>query len=126
MIENNPLYLNAVKTKDRLMQIEIKIFFHIADNDDCRWLEKYTGMRILPPLGIEHNRNYSIAKTEIDIQLLVNSGYKIRHRPYFLMQNSTHTVWQINPHTKYGIDACEKGTDTISFSEFLDFFNLTE
>ena len=122
IIEINPLYVAAGKTGDEKMQKLLKLYYHIATEEECLWLQNTLGVRVLPSLSEEYNRNYYVRGDEISENLLDHSGYTILHRPYFAMMNSTHSIWTLNPHTKIGVDAAKKDVTTISFSEYLAMF----
>ena len=78
--------------------------------------------KTLPQLSKEHDKYYVVDASTVKFAVLRRSGYKILHRPYFAMRNSTHEKWQLNPHTKTGIDAAEIDTKAIPFKEFLRLF----
>jgi hypothetical protein len=125
----NPLYLSAVKENDKMMQCELKLLYRIADEDECRYISEKTGVRILPSLTEKYDRNYVISVESIlykDYKLLIDSGYRIAHRPYFAMMGHTHYKYQLNPHTKSGVDAAEQDAEAITFDEFLALFDEYE
>ena len=125
----NPIYLSALKENDRIMQCELKLYYRIADENDCRYLSEVRGVRILPSLPERYDKNYVISKestTYEDYILLVNSGYRIAHRPCQAMRGSTYNNSTLNPHTKYGVDAAEQEAEAISFDEFLALFDEYE
>ena len=125
----NPIYLSALKENDRIMQCELKLYYRIADENDCRYLSEVRGVRILPSLPERYDKNYVISKestTYEDYILLVDSGYSIAHRPYFAMMGHTHYKYQLNPHTKSGVDAADNDAEAISFDEFLALFDEYE
>lgn len=78
--------------------------------------------RVLPALGEEYDRVYTISKKDIDIGLFERSGYVYLHRPYFAMKGSTHALCEINPHKRTVVDAGKDNAKLISFSEFLNLF----
>lgn len=125
----NPLYLSAVKENDKMMQCKLKLLYGIADEDECRYISEKTGVRILPSLPERYDKNYVISKestTYEDYILLVNSGYRIVHRPCQAMRGSTYNNSTLNPHTKYGVDAADNDAEAISFDEFLALFDEYE
>ena len=122
-IMKNPFYLKAVELDDVMMQKQMKLKYNIASEEDCLWLSEALGYRILPALGEEYDKNYVVKTDNIDVELLDHSGYRVFHRPYFAMQNSTHGLWQLNPHTKSGVDAARKDSEAIDFCDYLDLFN---
>ena len=122
-ISENPIYQSAVKTDDPYMQRLIKLYYHIADEDDCRWLsDNVMGMEILPSLSEEYNKGYYISADEIDRNMIIKSGYTILHKPYFAMAGHTHSAWTLNPHTKFGTDAAPVKEEKITFEEYLKLF----
>ena len=127
----NPLYLSAVKENDKMMQCELKLHYGIANEDECRYISEKTGLKILPLLPKEYDKSYVVETINENensefLELLCNSGYRIQHRPYFAMMNSTHENITLNPHTKYGVDAAEQEAEAISFDEFLALFDEYE
>lgn len=122
-IMENPFYIKAIELDDVTMQKQMKLKYNIASEEDCLWLSEALGYRILPALGEEHDKNYVIKTDNIDAELLEHSGYRVLHRPYFAMQNSTHELWQLNPHTKSGVDAAKKDSEAIDFKDYLDMFS---
>lgn len=118
-IHQNPIYQAAVRADDLLLQHEIKLYYGIADSGECAWLSDYYGVRILPSLSEDYDRDYVVDRNTIDGALLVNSGYAITHRPYFTMQGYTHTKYRLNPYTKMGMDAARIDETAISFREYL-------
>ncbi len=127
----NPLYLSALKENDKMMQCELKLHYGIADEDECRFLSEKTGLRILPLLPKDYDKSYVVEAIDENensefLELLHHSGYKILHRPYFAMMNSTHKNISLNPHTKTGVDAAEQDAEAITFDEFLALFDEYE
>lgn len=68
------------------------------------------------------NKTYAVDADTIQNSILDRSGYHISHRPFFSMWNSTHSKWELNPHTKVAVDAAPKDAETISFQEYLKLF----
>ena len=128
IIHQNPIYQAAVQTGDVLLQHQIKLYYRIANNEECAWLSDLYGVRILPSLSKDYDRDYVVDRASIDGALLEHSGYEIRHRPYFSMQGYTHTKYTLNPYTKKGRDAARYDETPISFQEYLELFekNNTE
>lgn len=89
-------------------------------------IENLTGKRILPPLPEEYDRDFIVDAGTIDEEikaLLVDSGYRIVHRPYFSMEGSTHKKWELNPHRKSVVDAAPVDAEAIPFYEFEALFD---
>lgn len=126
LLSENLFYLAALASGDELLQLQIRLHYNLADKDDCRKLEEALGYRILPPLGAEFDCDFVIPSEEIDYVLLLRSGYGILHRPYFSMRGYTHDLWEINPHSKSGVDAGKADGDHISFQDFLNLFQSAE
>ena len=124
LLSENPFYLAALDSDDELLQLQIRPHYNLADKEDCRKLEEALGYRILPPLGEAYNRTFAIPSEEIDCELLRRSGYGILHRPYFSMRGYTHDLWEINPHTKSGVDAAKVGAEPTSYPAFLKLFEV--
>lgn len=82
--------------------------------------------KILPQLSKEYDKYYVVDASTVKCAILRRSGYKILHRPYFAMKNSTHEKWQLNPHTKTGIDAAQNDAKAIPFKEFLRLFEKAD
>lgn len=121
-IDRNPLYVKAQETGDDLLCMQMKLYYRIANEKECSWLEKMLGKRILPRLSEEYDRSFVVDSDTIDLRILHDSGYTILHRPYFAMMGSTHTKWQLDPHTKSGVDAAKTEEESISFSDYVALF----
>ena len=122
-IESDPLYVAAKNSGDEMLVSQIKTYNNIDSNRDRTLLERMLGIRVLPALPEEYDKNYVIYSDTIDTRILDHSGYRILHRPYFGMMNSTHDKWQLNPHTKTGVDAAEEGAEAMDFKDFLELFD---
>ena len=119
-ISENPFYKAAQREKDKKFMKEVKLYYRIATPKECSWLAKKLGVKILPPLSEKFDKYYVVDADTISQKILRNSGYTIRHRPYFNMKDSTHSKWQLNPHTKIGVDAAKNDDGSISFLEYLE------
>ena len=78
--------------------------------------------KVLPQLPAEYDRNYIVDSGTIKLSVLRRSGYRILHRPYFAMKDSTHDKWQLNPHQKTGVDAANTDAPAMNFKEYLKLF----
>ena len=78
----------------------------------------------LPALSEEHNRDYFVKNKEGVGTLLVESNYRVMHRPYFAMKGYTHDVMTVNPHTKIAVDAGPIAEQPMTPQEFLALFCL--
>ena len=116
----NPFYKAAQREKDKKFMKEVKLYYRIATPKECSWLAKKLGVKILPSLSEKFDEYYVVDADTISQKILRDSGYTIRHRPYFNMKDSTHSKWQLNPHTKIGIDAAKNDDESISFLEYLE------
>ena len=126
LLHDNPFYKYALASGDELLALQIRLCYHVAGKDDCKRLGELLGLRVLPPLGKEHDRYYVIPSGEIDRGLLDDSGYGCSHVPYFAMKGSTHSLWRVNPYAKSVIDAAKTDSETISFEDFLRLFETEE
>ena len=122
-IADNPVYKAAIDQGDELFAKILKLHFGIADDSECSFLSEYFGIRILPSLPEEYNKDYYIDADTIDWALLYQSGYSFQHRPYFAMKGSTHEKITVNPHFKRGTDAAKISAESISFQKFLELFD---
>ena len=122
-IYENPIYKSFVENKQDCLAIEMKLYYHLENKKEIGVLEKFFGKRVLPALTEKYNRDYVVDCDTIDSSLLLRSGYRIMHRPYFSMINSTHESWTLNPCTKVGVDAAKINEDCITFNEFLELFD---
>lgn len=121
-IAENPLYAAAKASGDEKLMKRLKLYYNIATPKDCTILGKLLGAKVLPKLPEEYNKNYVVDANTIHMRILDDSGYTILHRPYFAMMGSTHSKWQLNPHTRRGVDAAKTADESMSFKEFLDLF----
>ncbi len=119
-ITENPFYIAAADIGDMTLQCQIKLHYRIADYDECMYLSKITGEKILPPLPEEYDKMFYIDGSTVSSKLLYNSGYSIWHRPCMGMgHEATYTKWRLNPHTKIGGDTAPRDAETISFDEYV-------
>ncbi len=126
-INDNPIYKAAIDTDDLEMQRLIKLYYRIANEDECRWIsDNVFGTYILPPLSEEYNKSFFVCSDGIDSNLLAKSGYRILHKPYFAMPGNTHGAWTLNPYSKVGTDAAPVQEEKISFEEYLGLFGSKE
>lgn len=124
-IYRHPLIIAAQKYNDTKLEIAVKLHYHLDTAGDCSWLAKKLGLRVLPPLPEEFDKEYVIdadTMTDRSFALLQRSGYCIVHRPYFAMYGSTHGKYTLNPHTKHGVDAAKADAESIAFCDFLELF----
>ena len=121
-IAENPLYAAAKASGDEKLMKRLKLYYNIATPKDCTFLGKLLGAKVLPKLPEAYDKNYVVDANTIHMKILDDSCYTILHRPYFAMMGSTHSKWQLNPHTRRGVDAAKAAGESISFKEFLDLF----
>lgn len=119
-IGENPLYQAAESKNDERLKHKLRILYHILTLKDCPWYVRLSGVKILPSLTEEFDRYYFVDSQTISEKSLDYSGYRVSHRPYFAMMNSTHDKWQLNPYTKAGIDAAGNSDPSITFDEYVD------
>ena len=123
-IKQNPIYIFAFKTNDILMQSQIKSYYKAKSEKSCSLLAKKLGLKILPQLSSEFNKDYVVDATTIKKSLLKRSGYKILHNSWASMLTNQYTVlnWKLNPYSKYAETKAEKELPAISFDEYLKLF----
>lgn len=119
-IGGNPLWLHAVNTGDEFTAGQILLYHNLVNEQNRGDLERLLGHRILPKLPKEYDRDYAVISETVDCKLLRDSGYTIRHTPYFAMKGSTHDKWLLNPHNKIGVDAAKIRDEAMTFSEYLE------
>ena len=71
--ENKSINQLALKKKDILMQLGIKLFYDLLLHEEIEAL--------FPKLSEEYNNDYIIRVNDTLAYLLLASGYKIAHRP---------------------------------------------
>ncbi len=119
-IAENPFYIAAVNSNDITLQNQIKLYYRIADYNECMYISEITGKNILPPLPEEYDKDFYVDSKTVSSELLRNSGYSIGHRPCMAMRgDATYTKWRLNPHTKIGGDTAPKDAEAISFDEYV-------
>ncbi len=118
----HPLYISAVENKDIHMQRQIRKYYFLPIEKKQSLISKCLGIKVLPSLSQDYDKNYIVDADTISRSVLRRSGYVILHRPYFAMTGSTHEKWQLNPHRKRGVDAAKIVDDSISFDEYLKMF----
>ena len=124
-ISDHPLVVAARKNNDTILEKSVKLFCNLETEEDCSALAEMLGVRILPPLPEEFDREYVVDVSTItpqSFELLKRSGYKIWHRPCFAMKGSTHEKCTFNPHAKTVIDAAKTDSPSISFDDYLGLF----
>ena len=57
--------------------------------------------------------------------MIHRSDFRILHRPWFAMPGQTHSLIELNPHKKEGVDAGSVNAKTISFTDFLKLYEET-
>lgn len=112
----------AKRYGDEKNALALEIYRRRATANECKTFSAKIRKPVLSPLPEEFDRNYVVDVAGIDVGLLERSGYRILHRPYFAMMKSTHEKWQLNPHTKVGVDAALTEQQAISFKDFLRLF----
>ena len=120
--EKRSLLKLAEKKKDRALSLQLKFYYNLVSDEEAEELKQLLNTKLLPPLGDEYDRYYSVVRDTIDFQLLKDSGYKILHRPYFSMKGSTHKLYSLNPHTRTAVDAAYENSEYITFEDYLKLF----
>ena len=126
LIEDNPIYINAINNNDLTLIKTLKIYYGVETKEDCEYLSNVTNIKILPTLSEEFNQNYYVSLKVGAVDILMKSNYRLLHRPYFAMKGSTHEYYTLNPHTKVGVDASPVNCKPITFEEYLELFNENE
>ncbi len=122
-IGENPFYVRALETGDEHAARQLRLYYNIATAQDCEELSQTLGVRVLPKLSEEYDKNYVVVASSVDWPLLHDSGYSLLHRPNMAMKGSTRSNWTLNPHRRSGTDAAKKEEPAISFDEFLALFD---
>lgn len=123
-VENNPLYLSALKYDDKQLIAELNFIYGTPGKEDLRILESVDGIKRLPELSDEYDRYFVLDYDEKTILTLKTSQYGFIHTPGFAMKGLTRSKLLINPHKKYVVDAAKIDAPTTSFDEFLKLFDL--
>ncbi len=121
-LPTHPLYRAAVETGDDALRKELEIRYGDPSPEILAQLNRTDGIRRLPRLSEEFDRDHVVAINTIDFGILEASGYRLWHRPYFAMRGYTHKAYMLNPHTKNGVDAAPSGAEPIPFFEYLKLF----
>ena len=116
------VFRHASNGGDELLALQTRLYENAADEKECARLGELLNERVLPKLPEEYNRDIVVCVDESLKHVLDSSGYRILHRPYFGMKDSTHQNWTLNPCTKTGVDAANIREEAISSSEFLALF----
>ena len=123
-IENNPLYLSAVKYGDKRLIAELNFVYGTPSKEDLHILESVDGIKRLPELSEEYDRCFALDYYDKAILTLKTSKYDFIHTPGFSMKGLTRSKLLVNPHKKYVVDAAKIDAPTITFDEFLKLFDL--
>ena len=123
-IENNPLYLSALKYDDKRLIAELNFIYGAPGKEDLRILESVDGIKRLPELSEEYDRYFFLDYDEKTILTLKTSQYGFIHTPGFAMRGLTRSKLLVNPRKRYAVDAAKINAPTISFDEFLKLFDL--
>ncbi len=120
-LSNGPLYQAALRTGDVLLEKQLIMEYgRFLSPRDASWISSKTGEQVLPSLPEEYDREYYVDADTIPAGAL--TGYRILHRPYFAMKDSTHGIFTLNPHTREGVDAASKGAPSIAFIDYMRLF----
>ena len=124
-LDEDRFYQAAKAAGDELLQVQLKNYYRLTDREECLWLGEILGGRFLPVLGKEYDQTYTIPSDEIDWKMIHRSDFRILHRPWFAMPGQTHSLIELNPHKKEGVDAGSVNAKTISFTDFLKLYEET-
>ena len=84
----HPLYISAVENKDIHMQRQIRKYYFLPIEKKQSLISKCLGIKVLPSLSQDYDKNYIVDADTISRSVLRRSGYVMLHRPYFAM-----TAW---------------------------------
>ncbi len=125
-LRENPLYISAVQRKDRFMQVQMKMYYKLESEEDCKWLSEKLEKRVLPRLSEEYNRDYIVDGNTVQKDLLDRSGYTTECAGWMRMMNDGNTYtrckWTLNPCSKNAKAYAKKQQPAISFDEYLKLF----
>ncbi len=121
-LEDDPIYRAAKRYGDEKMILALKIYHHVATAKECTAYSGLIGCTVLPSLPETFDKVFTVDASTIDCSVLYRSGYSVLHRPAFAMKGSTHSKWQLNPHTKHAVDAARTNDPAISFADYLAVF----
>ena len=113
-LSTNPLYVAAKEHGDEILTALLEKYFGKYSDKSAK----------LPPFSEEYDREYYVITRTIPIHTILNSGYKVLHRPYFAMSGSTHELCTINPYKKSVVDAAKVDVQVITFPEFIRLLGL--
>ncbi len=122
-LPENPFYRAALERGDDLLPRQIRLFYNLATDEDLGVLQRIFRKRVLPALSEEFDRTFTVIAKTIDYGLLNRSGYQFCHRPYFAMRNCTHSLCELNPHKKSGVDAGNDDVEPMTFEQYLALFD---
>lgn len=120
----NPLYISSLENNDIIMQLQIKLYYKEESEKDCLLLSEKLGLKILPRLSDNYNKDYIVDAQTIDKSILEQSGYTILNSSFMTMMGDSYTrrKWKLNPYSKYAETRAEKELPAISFDEYLKLF----
>ena len=70
----------------------------------------------------DFDKEYYLRASDIPTAYIKLSGYRLLHRPYFAMQDSTHAICTVNPFRKTLVDAGPIGAALTTWSNFYNTF----
>ena len=130
MIEDNELYealiAEAIRLKDDLLRVQLKIANATEDLADCKRLSELIGGRVLYRLSNKYDKEYIVKSEGIDKQVLINSGYGIHPVDVQYNDGWTKELWSLNPFQKRAFDASKINEMSITFEEYLNMFDESQ
>lgn len=120
----HPLYRAAEKNGDTAMTMLFDLYFG-EKKEAAKALSRKYRKRLILKADKEYDKYYYLSMKDVQIDILLKSGYRYLHRPYFAMQNSTHEMISVNPHQMDAVDAAPVNAVPISWQEFMDRFGTT-
>ena len=118
-LQEHPLYQQAIENDDLLLQLQLRVYYQLATNKECRELSDLLGELVLQQPDKALDREFHVRVTENLEAILSRSGYRILHRPFFAMKGCTHRIWQINPYKRICVDAAPADIASISPGDYL-------
>lgn len=121
-----PLYLSAVKYNDKLLIAELKLIYGTPSREEVELLEKIDGIKRLPKLPEQFNKEYVVNYDDRIKQSFWASRFDFSHRPNFAMKDCTRQSVTVNPHTKRGVDAANNNAPSLTVEEFLKIYEQND
>lgn len=130
--KSHPLYIIAKQNGDQTLCKQMELFFGQSDDKDAarmlsrvyraEGLLKHGNARLLERPEKDFDREYYLRASDIPTAFMELSGYRLAHRPYFAMKNSTHAICTVNPFRKTLVDAGPIGATLTTWDDFYNAF----